>query len=81
MEQLSIDCLKFFRFWCGFVSEPEVKFCNLFNFLIAEPSIDRQRQTFERRELELMAEVRDLRQRLAARRQQRPPDMLGSAQQ
>lgn len=46
-----------------------------------EPSIDRQRQTFERRELELMAEVRDLRKRLAARRQQRPPDMLGSVQQ
>jgi len=46
-----------------------------------EPSIERQRATFERRELELMAEVRDLRKRLAARRQQRPPDFLGNTQQ
>ncbi|XP_073233564.1 TBC1 domain family member 31-like [Porites lutea] len=46
-----------------------------------EPSIERQRETFEKRELELMAEVRDLRKRLAARRQQRAPDFVGHTQQ
>ncbi|XP_015780139.1 PREDICTED: TBC1 domain family member 31-like [Acropora digitifera] len=46
-----------------------------------EPSIERQRATFDRRELELMAEVRDLRKRLAARRQYRPPDILTNTQQ
>lgn len=45
-------------------------------FTVTEPSLERQRGTFERRELELMAEVRDLRKRLAARRQQRPPGFL-----
>lgn len=46
-----------------------------------EPSLERQRATFEKRELELMAEVRDLRKRLAARRQQRPPPFHGNTQQ
>lgn len=47
-----------------------------------EPSLERQRATFEKRELELMAEVRDLRKRLAARRQQRPPPPFhGNTQQ
>ncbi|XP_068723216.1 TBC1 domain family member 31-like [Montipora capricornis] len=46
-----------------------------------EPSIERQRGTFDKRELELMAEVRDLRKRLAARRQYRPPHVLGNTQQ
>ncbi|KAJ7360430.1 hypothetical protein OS493_015531 [Desmophyllum pertusum] len=46
-----------------------------------EPSLERQRGTFEKRELELMAEVRDLRKRLALRRQQRPPDYMGNTQQ
>ncbi|KAL9974989.1 hypothetical protein ACROYT_G012102 [Oculina patagonica] len=46
-----------------------------------EPSLERQRGTFEKRELELMAEVRDLRKRLAARRQQRPPDFMGNTAQ
>ena len=48
---------------------------------VTEPSIERQRATFDRRELELMAEVRDLRKRLAARRQYRPPDFLTNTQQ
>ncbi|PFX32292.1 TBC1 domain family member 31 [Stylophora pistillata] len=46
-----------------------------------EPSLERQRATFEKRELVLMAEVRDLRKRLAARRQQRPPPFHGNTQQ
>ena len=41
--------------------------------LLTEPSFERRRKTFEERELELMSEVRDLRQRLAARRRQNPP--------
>ena len=50
-------------------------------FGLSEPSVERQRETFEKRELELMAEVRDLRKRLAARRQQRAPDFIGHTQQ
>ena len=50
-------------------------------FGLSEPSVERQRETFEKRELELMAEVRDLRKRLAARRQQRAPDFVGHTQQ
>ncbi|KAK3746386.1 hypothetical protein QZH41_018222 [Actinostola sp. cb2023] len=44
----------------------------------SEPSIDRKRATFEKRELELMSEVRDLRQRLAARRTIPPPEYIMS---
>ena len=51
------------------------------HFVLSEPSVERQRETFEKRELELMAEVRDLRKRLAARRQQRAPDFVGHTQQ
>ena len=50
-------------------------------FGLSEPSVERQRETFEKRELELMAEVRDLRKRLAARRQQQAPDFVGHTQQ
>ena len=55
----------------------DLEYCRL---TVTEPSLERQRGTFEKRELELMAEVRDLRKRLAARRQQRPPGFLGNTQ-
>lgn len=42
--------------------------------MFSEPSIERKRATFEKREMELMSEVRDLRKRLAARRNKAPPE-------